>query len=81
MGSKEGEAVDGLLRTVLMSVADTAIFPFQDLIRLGSEARMNIPGTAFGNWGWRFSWHIVARDLAAHVREQVDCYGRLNPVC
>ena len=79
VGGKRGEGVEALLRTVFMSVANTAIFPLQDLIRLGSEARMNLPGTAFGNWGWRFAWEMLPHDLAGHVREQVECYGRCKP--
>ena len=79
VGSRGDDAVECLLRTVLMSVAETAIIPLQDLIRLGSEARMNVPGTAFGNWGWRFSWDMIARDLAGRVRDQIECYGRCNP--
>ena len=38
---------------MLASVADTAILPVQDLLGLGSEARMNRPGVAGGNWRWR----------------------------
>ena len=79
VGGRGDDTVDCLLRTVLMSVADTAIIPLQDLFRSGSEARMNVPGTAFGNWGWRFTWDMVARDLAGHVRDQIECYGRCNP--
>jgi 4-alpha-glucanotransferase len=37
----------------MASVADTAVVPVQDLLGLGSEARMNRPGTASGNWRWR----------------------------
>ena len=59
-----------------MSVADTAIIPFQDILKLGNEARMNLPGTAFGNWEWRFSWDMLPQDLAASVRDQVERYGR-----
>ncbi len=81
VGGKGDDTVECLLRTVLMSVSDTAIIPLQDLFRLGSEARMNVPGTAFGNWGWRFTWDMVPRDLAGRVRDQVDCYGRCNPDC
>lgn len=76
VGGKGSNTVECLLRTVLMSVADTAIIPLQDLLRLGSEARMNVPGKAFGNWGWRFTWDMVPRDLAGHVRDQIECYGR-----
>lgn len=68
--------VEAIVRTVLMSVANTVVLPFQDILRLGSEARMNIPGAAFGNWGWRFNWKMVSDDLASYIREQVECYGR-----
>lgn len=78
VGCGEDKAVEGIVRTVLMSVADTAVIPFQDLLRLGSQARMNIPGTAHGNWGWRFSWDMVPSDLATVLRAQVECYGRYN---
>ena len=42
-----------LLRLQQMSVAAMAILPVQDLLGLGSEARMNVPGTVEGNWTWR----------------------------
>src|SRR5206468_478871 len=42
-----------LIRAALASVADTAVIPAQDLLGLGSEARMNQPGTPSGNWRWR----------------------------
>lgn len=76
VGGKGSDTVECLLRAVLMSVADTAIIPLQDLLCLGSEARMNVPGKAFGNWGWRFTWDMVPRYLAGHVRDQIECYGR-----
>lgn len=79
VGGREDDTVECVLRTVLMSVADTAILPLQDLIRQGSEARMNVPGTAFGNWGWRFTWDMVPSDLAGSVRDQIECYGRCKP--
>ncbi len=76
VGGKGDDTVEYILRSALMSVADTAIVPLQDLFRLGSEARMNVPGTAFGNWSWRFTWGMVAPDFASRVREQIECYGR-----
>lgn len=76
LGASGDDCVGALMRAALMSVADTAIIPFQDILKLGSEARMNIPGTAFGNWEWRFSWDMLPRDLAASVRSQVERYGR-----
>ena len=42
-----------LTRLAWQSVADTAITPAQDVLRLGTAARMNTPGTAAGNWTWR----------------------------
>jgi len=69
-------AVAGLVRSALMSVADTAVIPFQDLLGVGNEARMNVPGTASDNWKWRFSWDMLPRDLAAHVNRQLELYGR-----
>ncbi len=41
------------IRAALMSAADTAIVPMQDVLSLGTEARMNLPGRPMGNWGWR----------------------------
>ena len=45
----------GLIRLALMSVARIAIIPLQDLLSVGSEGRMNTPGRARGNWGWRYT--------------------------
>ena len=42
------------MRTVLASVANKAIVPLQDLLGLGTEARMNLPNSMSGNWVWRF---------------------------
>lgn len=78
LGCAEDDAVDALLRLSLMSVADTTIIPFQDLLFLGNEARMNVPGTAFGNWGWRYTWDMVDRNLVGSVRSRLECYGRCN---
>ncbi len=81
VGGRGDDTVVCIMRTVLMSVANTVILPLQDLIGSGSEARMNVPGNAFGNWGWRFTWDMIAHDLAGQVREQIECYGRCNPRC
>src|SRR5215467_14545774 len=43
-----------MIRAILGSIADLAIFPLQDVLGLAAEARMNLPGTASGNWRWRF---------------------------
>jgi 4-alpha-glucanotransferase len=45
------------------SKANTAVFPLQDLMGLGTEARMNVPGVMGGNWRWRFTWDQLSPDL------------------
>jgi 4-alpha-glucanotransferase len=67
-----------IIATTLASVADTAIIPLQDLLGLGSEARMNTPGTTEGNWGWRFSWQQVPYELASRLRHLCKLYSRCD---
>ena len=45
-----------MMKVLAASAADTVIFPLQDVLGLDSRHRMNLPGTAWGNWEWRFSW-------------------------
>ncbi len=61
---------DVMIDTVLQSRAALAILPMQDLLGLGSEARMNTPGTDNGNWAWRFEWAAVPPDLASRLHEK-----------
>ncbi|WP_025762323.1 malto-oligosyltrehalose synthase [Dyadobacter tibetensis] len=49
----EKNVVDTFIRLIYASVAQTAILPIQDVLYLGSEAKMNRPGTTEGNWSWR----------------------------
>ena len=55
---------DALIRAALGSVGLLAIVPMQDLLALGSEARLNTPGTATGNWTWRLPSAALNADLA-----------------
>ncbi len=58
----EQENVDvpwDMMESLAASVANTVIFPLQDILCLGGEHRMNYPGKADGNWAWRFSWEQV----------------------
>ncbi len=66
-----------LLRGIYASVADTAIAPLQDLLGLGSEARMNTPATPSGNWRWRLGPGALGPELARRVRELAALYERL----
>jgi 4-alpha-glucanotransferase len=65
-----------LVRAAFASVADTAIVPMQDVLRLGGEHRMNLPGTASGNWSWRFAWSQVGPWPADQLRRMAELYGR-----
>ena len=65
-----------MIRTVLASIADLAIIPLQDVLGLGSEARMNLPGTAKGNWRWRFRQEDLRPEFATRLREMVELYDR-----
>jgi len=69
-----------LIEAALDSIATLAVFPLQDLLSLGSEARMNTPGTSENNWHWRFDWSQIQPDLAGQLRELITRYDR-NPVC
>ena len=68
-----------LIRAASESVADLAIFPFQDVLGLGTECRMNFPGKALGNWDWRFSWDQVGPEHALKMYELSALYGRIMP--
>lgn len=65
-----------LSRLALASVAHTAIVPLQDLLNLGSEARMNIPGTQGGNWSWRYAPGALTSQLARELRDLTTLYSR-----
>jgi 4-alpha-glucanotransferase len=65
-----------LIRAALASVADMAIVPLQDFLGLGSEARMNLPGTVGNNWTWRYSAGALSDDLASHLADLVRLYER-----
>ena len=66
-----------LIRAALASVAALAIVPMQDVLGLGSDARMNQPGLGEGYWEWRFSWHQVGPWHAERLAELARLYGRL----
>lgn len=77
LGGDGSDPAHDLIRTCLMSVAAYAILPMQDVLGLPSEARMNLPGTAHGNWGWRMSPNALTGGLADACRRQLKRYGRL----
>jgi 4-alpha-glucanotransferase len=64
--------VDAMIATVLHSRAALAVLTLQDVLYLGSEARMNTPGTDNGNWTWRFGWDDLPGDLASRLLELIQ---------
>ena len=76
LGLKDGEIHWALIRAILASVANTAIIPLQDVLGLGSKARMNLPGTSSGNWRWRARPDALTADMAARLREMNSVYDR-----
>jgi 4-alpha-glucanotransferase len=68
-----------LIRAAWASVADRAIAPLQDVLDLGTDARMNLPGRPAGNWGWRFSEDILTPCVIERLGELTDLYGRTGP--
>jgi len=74
----EGEAEINwvMIRAVEASVAGMVILPLQDVLGLGNEARMNLPGTMSGNWKWRYRPGALNSELSARLRTLVELYGR-----
>lgn len=66
-----------LIRVALESVANQAIIPLQDVLGLGSEAKMNQPSTSEGNWAWRFQPGAMTDELRDRLRSLTETYGRL----
>ena len=76
LGRSDDDAVDALRRAALASVAVLAVLPVQDILHLGSEARLNRPGTASGNWSWRLPPPSLTPELAARYRDMNQLYNR-----
>ncbi len=66
-----------MIRTILGSTADTAIITAQDLLGLGSQARMNLPGVSAGHWQWRLRPGQFNEDLSRRLRVLTEAGGRL----
>jgi 4-alpha-glucanotransferase len=78
VGPVAGRPVWPLIRATEASVADLAVVPAQDLLELGSEARMNTPSVGVGNWGWRVPEASWTAKLAARLAAIVDVTDREN---
>jgi 4-alpha-glucanotransferase len=65
-----------LIRAAYTSVAETAIVPMQDILGLGNEARMNLPGAEKDNWSWRLADGVLTDALADELRKLAEVSGR-----
>jgi 4-alpha-glucanotransferase len=65
-----------LIRLAWASVANCAVAPLQDILNLGTEARMNLPGRPAGNWGWRFTGDMLSGASLDRLRALTELYGR-----
>ena len=64
------------IRGAWSSVACIALAPIQDFLGLGSEARINTPGIASGNWQWRLKEGILTDELAEKIAKLTKIYSR-----
>jgi len=64
------------LRLAFGSPSRLCIIPFQDVLGLGTEHRMNTPGTGSGNWKWRFTVDQISKEKLQNIRELTNVFGR-----
>ena len=76
LGTSGADITWDFIRLALASVADAAVIPLQDVLDLGSEARMNVPGAAEGNWRWRATAQQLQPAIADRLRELTWLYAR-----
>jgi 4-alpha-glucanotransferase len=79
LGCGVADAPWAVVRAALTSVVDVAMVPMQDLLGLGSEARLNTPGIAEGNWAWRLRDGAFDDALVARLRRLTEVSERLAP--
>ena len=76
LGPYKKKAVRNAIEMAWASCAKMAIIPMQDLLLLDEKARMNTPGTASGNWDWRFEWKQLKDEYKGELKELTDKYNR-----
>lgn len=68
LGSPDKEMPWALIEEAYSSVARQVIIPMQDILSLGGEHRMNVPGISQGNWRWRFDWQDLSPEIVDRLR-------------
>ena len=75
--SLRGEKIQwAMIRALMSSVADTVLIPMQDVLGLGGEARINLPGRMGGNWKWRYEHGQLRPEMTRRLRELTELYDR-----
>jgi 4-alpha-glucanotransferase len=64
------------IQSIMTSVADISMIPLQDVLGLPGSARMNVPGRAKGNWGWRFEPNSITPAIVERLRALTEVSGR-----
>jgi len=78
LGSDGHEIHWDMIRIAMQSAANTSVFPLQDMLGLGSEARMNVPGRESGNWRWRFTWNMLTPEIKERLKALTEQTGRMD---
>jgi len=77
MDLREGDEINwAFIRAVMASVADTVIIPLQDVLGVGTEGRMNLPGRLGGNWQWRYRSGSIKSEYVARLKKFAELYDR-----
>ena len=72
-----GEPIQwAIIHSLMRSVADTVLIPMQDVLGLGSAARMNVPGRMGDNWKWRYEHGQLRPEMTSRLRELTELYDR-----
>jgi 4-alpha-glucanotransferase len=74
--TSDDEVPWSLVRLAISSVANDVIIPWQDVLELGTEARLNVPGTPTGNWTWRFKSRAITSEVMERFAQVTVMYGR-----
>ncbi|MBV8780546.1 MAG: 4-alpha-glucanotransferase [Phycisphaerae bacterium] len=77
LGCEQKEVPHAMIRSLYTSVAHTVIVPIQDVLGLGGEARMNVPGSPERNWRWRLTSGQLNDSIARNLKESMELYERL----
>lgn len=78
MNTDAGSISWDFIRTCLGTIAKYAIFPVQDLLNLGTEGRMNVPGSPLGNWNFRYRDGLLNEDMAKSLKQMAELFGRFG---